>query len=130
MDRRTGLMPAGTHPKLIRGNTPYLRDQQMRRDPLMQPPDRHDRFIAMLTRHKIFALQLLAAAGRKTHLEMRQSLMPGPRYAHLRRTVLGRQVPDRMDVLRGSLTSMEIGLPGKVTRLPRPALDPHLIDIF
>src|SRR5689334_12240969 len=41
------------------------------------------------TRHEVFGLQFLAAAGRKVHLKVRKSLVPRSGYTHLWRAILG-----------------------------------------
>ena len=82
----------------------------------------------MLAWHKIFGLQLFAAAGRKLHTEVRQALVPWARDALLSRAVFGGERGDWVQFARRAARIKEARCNRLRHAIGQPPLQPDFID--
>src|SRR4028119_512890 len=90
--------------------------------------DHLERRKCVLAGHKILALQLLAAAGRELHTEVRQSLVPGARNTQLPRTIFHRHALNRVELPGRGSSLEEFRLRLNPSVIGDAALQPDLIE--
>ena len=116
------------HPQAVRRDCPHLRHLQERRHVAANVGDRPQRGRRLRAGQEVLALQLLAVARLELRTEVRQTLVPRPDHAHLRRT--GRRVErgQRVYVGRGACRPVERRRGRRCVPARRDRLDPRLIE--
>src|SRR5882724_3185654 len=129
MDGDGILLVGGTHPEVVGSDGANFYDHQVRTDLFVQLFDGEDRFECIFVRHKIFGLQFFAGAGRETHFEMREAVVPRTGNAHLLGTIFGGECGDGVKIFCGARGAEEILrlLDGRLGRIDS-MLEPDFVD--
>src|SRR5215469_739782 len=130
MDGDAGLLTTRAHPKVVGGNRPDLRNQQVRANLVTQSLYREYCLDCMLTREQVFRLQFFAGARGKAHPKVRQPFVPGARDSHLFRAVLRRELDDWMQILGRPLRSVEFWGSVEHPATLDSGLQPNLVHPF
>ena len=123
------LLVGGTHPEIVGRDGPNFGDHQVRTDLFVQLFDGEDGFQRVFAGDEIFGLQFFAGAGRETHFEMREAVVPRSGNAHLLRAIFRGERGDGMKVFCGARGAEEIMRPldGRLGRVDS-MLEPDFVD--
>src|SRR5262249_35254018 len=116
------------HPQVVSGDRAQLGDLEEWGYVLAYAVDRLDGRQGVLARDHVLALQLLSAAWRELHAEVRQTFMPGAGDVHLWGTRLGREAGDRVAVGWRECGPEQLRWRRNSSALYDAALHPDLVD--
>ena len=128
MDGDAILLVCRTHPEIIGGNGPDLRNEQVWANHVAQSFYRENGLDCVTARNEVFRLQFLAGTGHESHSEVWQTRIPGTGHTHLFRAVLGRKFCDWVQVLSRDLRAEQLCLGVELGFGISPRLEPDFID--
>src|SRR5258706_1383371 len=102
MDGDGILLVGGTHPEVVGSDGANFGDHQVRTDLFVQLLDGEDGVERVFAGNEIFGLQFFAGAGRETHFEMRETVVPRTGSTHLLGAIFGGECGDGVKISGGA----------------------------
>src|SRR5260221_7299564 len=129
MDGDRILLVGGTHPEIVGGDGANFGDHQVRTDLFVQLFDGEDGVKRGCVGNDIFGLQFFSCAGRETHFEMRETVIPRTGNGHLLGTIFRGERGDGVKIFCGARGAEKILrlLDGGLGRV-NSVLEPDFVD--